>query len=612
MMTPLRTTVDIRTRRPSPDSLQTRWKARLVLSVVLATLVGLVQTLAAQPTTAEPEQVFFGPVEVTLVNVDVVVTDDRGRPVTSLEPGSFRVLQDGEPMTITHFRSPDGVVSELVSAAADAPGLAPLTQPFNEEGPPATLVLFFDHTNLASDERDRAVAALREILPDTLSREWRALVAVYDGDLNIQQLDGGDPEALVRVLEGVATSPCTSPWREREQLTRQMQEAAGQVFRDPSAFKADPTERRPLSVASQDYAGQVAMRFVQQIKSVTASSGEQHRRSLQGLQRLVRAVAGLEGRKVLVYVSSGLDMNPAASLYRRWERKFPSVANRVSMSTEAQRHDVSELVHEVARLASSVRVALYPVTRVAKGSLGSLAAETRGVPVGSGFDAGDGLGGDDALRFIADQTGGAVVADGRRLVEHLRQVAAWLQGAYSLAYRPPETADEGFHRIAVEVAGTEMRVYHRAGYVDVGVADGMAQRTLTAAILGLSDNTLAIRVEPQSFRVREDGRFLVPLEISVPLAELALLPDGSAHRGAVSIFLVVRDGDGGLSDVQTRRYPLKIPNHQFLSAMGQRADFVLGMVMREGRQRVAVGVRDELGRVGSTVTMDLDVGRDES
>ena len=40
----------------------------------------------------------------------------------------------------------------------------------------------------------------------------------------------------------------------------------------------------------------------------------------------------------------------------------------------------------------------------------------------------------------------------------------------------------------------------------------------------------------------------------------------------------------------------------------QHAEFILGLAMREGPQRVAVGVRDELGNVDSTLTVELNVG----
>jgi hypothetical protein len=60
--------------------------------------------------------------------------------------------------------------------------------------------------------------------------------------------------------------------------------------------------------------------------------------------------------------------------------------------------------------------------------------------------------------------------------------------------------------------------------------------------------------------------------------------------------------------MERREYPVKIPHDQFLSALQEHAEFIMGLVMRQGTQRVAIGVRDELGNVDSTLTIDVNVG----
>jgi hypothetical protein len=42
-------------------------------------------------------------VEDRLVNVDVVVTDSQGQPVTDLRPEDFTVLEDGKPVALSNF-----------------------------------------------------------------------------------------------------------------------------------------------------------------------------------------------------------------------------------------------------------------------------------------------------------------------------------------------------------------------------------------------------------------------------------------------------------------------------------------------------------------------------
>ena len=127
-------------------------------------------------------------------------------------------------------------------------------------------------------------------------------------------------------------------------------------------------------------------------------------------------------------------------------------------------------------------------------------------------------------------------------------------------------------------------------------------------MLGLTENPLGVSVDTQEQQPREDGFFLVPIVVRVPLSQLSLLPQTTEHKGKVSIIIAVKDEQGGLAEMERREYPVEIPHDQFLSALQQNAEFIMGLLMRQGTQRIAVGVRDELGNVDSTMTIDIDVG----
>ncbi|MBN1126574.1 MAG: hypothetical protein JXA82_16325 [Sedimentisphaerales bacterium] len=54
-------------------------------------------------TTQDPADTKIFRVYVNLVQVDAVVTDKDGRPVTDLTAKDFIILQDGKPQEITNF-----------------------------------------------------------------------------------------------------------------------------------------------------------------------------------------------------------------------------------------------------------------------------------------------------------------------------------------------------------------------------------------------------------------------------------------------------------------------------------------------------------------------------
>jgi len=86
------------------------------LTASLAVPVAEIRALAQQrpqqpPKKQEPEQEFAITVEVPVVNVDVVVTDNRGNFVTGLKKENFRILEDGVPQKITNFSPTDAPIT---------------------------------------------------------------------------------------------------------------------------------------------------------------------------------------------------------------------------------------------------------------------------------------------------------------------------------------------------------------------------------------------------------------------------------------------------------------------------------------------------------------------
>jgi hypothetical protein len=106
---------------------------------------------------------------------------------------------------------------------------------------------------------------------------------------------------------------------------------------------------------------------------------------------------------------------------------------------------------------------------------------------------------------------------------------------------------------------------------------------------------------------REDGAYLLPLIVAVPVGELILTPTADEHQGLISVILAVRDERGGLSDVQRREYPITVPNELLAESVGKTAGFTTRLAVRGGKQRIAVGVIDEISRSESVTSIDLEV-----
>jgi hypothetical protein len=133
---------------------------------------------------------------------------------------------------------------------------------------------------------------------------------------------------------------------------------------------------------------------------------------------------------------------------------------------------------------------------------------------------------------------------------------------------------------------------------------------VAAATLGFTENPLGIELEMRAQEPRPDGTFVVPVAVEIPIGGLALLPQKDLHTANISLLSVVRDDHGRLSEIHDREFPLEIANNQLVSAITQKAEFVLGMVLQKGSRRIAVSVQDTMSSVQSTAFIDVEVGPD--
>jgi len=93
------------------------------LSLLLLLMVGIAWPgLAQEPVEAaedaEDEGTYVETVDVTVVNLDVYVTDKKGVPITGLTRDDFEIFENGRPVAISNFFA----VEDRRRLADDEPG----------------------------------------------------------------------------------------------------------------------------------------------------------------------------------------------------------------------------------------------------------------------------------------------------------------------------------------------------------------------------------------------------------------------------------------------------------------------------------------------------------
>jgi hypothetical protein len=136
----------------------------------------------------------------------------------------------------------------------------------------------------------------------------------------------------------------------------------------------------------------------------------------------------------------------------------------------------------------------------------------------------------------------------------------------------------------------------------------MEHLTLSALFFNFEDNPLDVSLSTGQYNRTAAGYYRVPLLIQIPFEKLALLPQEGIYAGQVLAFIIVQDEKGGVSPFQRIALPISIPEERFQEALKAHAGYQVDLVMRKGKHRISVGIRDNIANVGTTVNLEVSIG----
>ena len=247
-----------------------------VLPFIEVAFVLLVLLLASfDPAWAQSE--YSSEVDVRVVNLDVVVNDQRGRPVDDLTRDDFTLLVDGQPETITNF--------SVIETAA-------LLSRDSAEQASAFLLFYFDNTNIDSPQRNAFIEDLRAFLLTITGSPWQVMVTRTDA--TGLQLHGG----------------FTSEWERIDSALGEVEGSAAQDLRSPAVQEAMQELRRLAGMASSAFTSRSSEAQLQvvlsRVREISQEAREEMLRTGAEIWRVVDAMAGWPGWKAIVYVGGGV------------------------------------------------------------------------------------------------------------------------------------------------------------------------------------------------------------------------------------------------------------------------------------------------------------------
>lgn len=515
--------------------------------------------------TAAASGSFTEAVEVSVVNVDVYVTDRGGAPISGLTQEDFALFDSGQPVPISYF--------EAVAAgwSKDRPP-GPEDQPARE---PLQLVVMMDNVNTRLENRGRVIDQLKTALAKRLLPEDRVMVASYERVVTVQQSFTNDQAVIFAALDRLETSPNYGV-----ELDTEMDMMGD--FLDYALEGEMGRCHHVLEGIVSRYSGAVTHRISSMVEVVKVFLG---------------TLAQVPGKKSMLYVSDGLELRPGSAVVRR----LGGFCGDSAASIRAEGIDLAVTLQRLSSAANSARVTLYPYDAFG----GKQAARRSRRGDSSQFEGRDSL--QDSLSFLAADTGGRAMLNANDLESVIHPLWEDTGGYYSLGYEAPQRAGGELHRLEVKVRRKGASARYRHGYTDLSEDERLAALLMGALWLGQADNPQELTMEPGGGARAAEGGYRVPLRIAVPLSKLTLSEEGSTYAGGFSVFVTAVDESGHRAPLARSEVPVVIPTAELEGARQQHFGYEIGMILGDGKHRVAIGIRDQHSKVVSIITHEIEV-----
>lgn len=474
-------------------------------------------------------------IDVHILEVEAVVVDRHGRPVEGLTKEDFEVRIGSRIADVASFYEVKPLAADRAKQESAVPA-------------PARLVIFIDDMHLRRRGKKRAIEALRAHL-DKFDRSATATLLVWNGSMSVRVPATADRAALLKALETIDREPPlgTRYDGERRSMLRRIDEVADKMTSAGSAPGVGDNEMDRPEMLNQ------------QVMTFAESWSRETQNTIDALRQAVGTLRGLEGRKVLLYISEGLPLQPAGEVVDYWarllkdgrlQRKSDEPVDEYlkifsARPSESMRFDQTSRFLELVRDAQQAGVMVSAIEPAGAGGFddAGLTDDSRitSARVDSSLSRSNQR---SAVQMVAEETGGRYFADENDLELVMNALAGHVSSYYSLGVRAPQQRDVAVRvrvRSRDDVRVVTSRRKHSALQEEAVNASVRARLYSREAANPLEADVQFGAAWPDSRRCR------VPVTVTIPAGKLAAAADGKAE---FSVRAMVLDGKQRESKIQ--------------------------------------------------------------
>ncbi len=503
---------------------------------------------------------------VSLVEIDVQVTNRDGKPVKGLKQEQFTVTEDGKPQKLSSFEYND---IEQVETAGKG-DVAPITVPLGTITSPEEIkavvrdhrmiVMFFDLTSLQAEDLLRSTRAAQKYLQEQMTPADLVAVVAFGNTLKIVANFTNDRELLKQSVDALV------PGHEAalSQLADAASAADGEtpVTEDTgAAFTADDTE---FNIFNTD-------------------------RKLAAVEALCEVLEGIPGKKSIIQFTSGITQTGEENR-----------SELIAATNSANRSNVS-----IYSVDSRGLLTATPGGDASTGASGGTAMFTGATVISQSQSRQDSR---DTLATLAGDTGGRTFFDVGDFGKVFQSVQNDTSGYYLVGYYSTNVANDGaWRRVHVKVdplpAGARIRAregYYAAKNFGVFTTEDRERQLENAFQSETPEVELPVAVETSEFRLNANQVF-VPISAKLAPSALQWAQKRGSRETVFDFAAEVRDAKsnrvvGALRDTIT----VKIDTEHFQDIQQHALVYQGGIILAPGEYKLKFLAREnESGRIGT-------------
>jgi len=518
-------------------------------------------------------------ISTNLVQVDAVVTDKNGKPVTDLKPEEIQIFEDGKRQKITHFSY---ILTEMSGAARPAP---PALKDKNTPPIPPT--------RLKPEDIRRTVAIIVDDIGLSFESTYfvrRALKKFVD-----EQMQPDDLLAIIRTNASIgALQQFTSDRRLLDAAIERLKWSPTGVA-GISAFS--PLERDPMAEAIADAGGSPppsdeAAQFRVQVFSVG---------TLGVLGYAIRGLRELPGRKSVLLISDGLQIREGGNMLEGL-RRLVDQASRASVVIYTMNASGLQTLHlTAADDANGMPASFFDNPPIAFEQQMAGRRQTY-------FNKQQGL------DYLAQETGGLAIRNSNDLSGGIGRIIQDQKSYYLIGYRPDEstfdrkTGVRTFHKLTLKVTRAGIfNVRMRKGFYGISDQELNAkprtpQQQIFAALASpFGSEGVHLHLTSLFANDAKKGSYMRSL-LHFDARDLSFTEesDGS-HKAKIDLLAITFGGEGHPVEQISGSATLRVPGPKYQLALRDGIFYFLTVpIKKPGVYQLRVAVRDESSeRVGS-------------